>query len=104
MPEKPSIKTTKNTFKVILPNINAKYESTDIPIPKAEKEEEKLLSAAEQKMLNYVKEHGYITKQEAIALLKVSRSTATRLVKKLVEANLLIQEGKARSAKYKIVE
>ena len=27
MEEKPSIETTKNTFKIILPNINAKYET-----------------------------------------------------------------------------
>lgn len=107
IPEKPSIETTKNTFKIILPNINAKHELTNIPISKVvsnvEAEQEKLLSAAEQKILDYVKEHGYITKKEVIDLLETSRSTAARLVKKLVEANLLQQEGKARSTIYKIV-
>lgn len=34
MEEKPSIETTKNAFKIILPNINLKYEN--VSTPKAE--------------------------------------------------------------------
>lgn len=36
MEEKPSIETTKNAFKIILPNINAKYETGKASAPKAE--------------------------------------------------------------------
>lgn len=37
---------------------------------------------------------------DVIHLLKVSRSTASRMIKKLVDNKLLQQNGKARNTKY----
>lgn len=109
MSEKPAVKTTQNTFKVILPNINAKYETVGSPASKAEPmtgsytETENLLSNEEEQILEYARSHNAITRNDIVGLLEVSTSTAVRLLRKLVKKNLLQQSGKARSTKYNII-
>ena len=67
--EKPSIETTKNTFKIILPNINAKYEMRNFSVPKAESitssaaGAEEILSD-EERVLEYARSHGAITRNK----------------------------------------
>lgn len=104
--EKPVISTTKNSFKITLPNVNAKYETRAVPEPI-----ENSLSAPvlkidnnEQRVLSYVREHGAITRLEAEELLDTSASTASRLIKKMVKAGLLLPHGKARSTRYTLTE
>lgn len=108
-PEKPKIETTKNTFKITLPNINAIHEAVGVSVSETEATVDsdgrmKLpLSAEEERILEYVRENGYVTRNDVVSLLEVSASTAARLVKKLVGKNLLKQNGKARSTKYTII-
>lgn len=129
--EKPVIETTKNAFKIILPNINAKYEKTNEIFPsgfchiqgpnvnaKYEKTNDSTLptepptndpvggalNAEEEKVLEYARTHGSVTRNEVIKLLEVSASTASRVLKKMVKRNLLKQNGKARSTNYTIVK
>jgi len=108
--EKPTIETTKNPFKIILPNINAKYETGNMPglkvepVTEVDAEDEKPLSEEEEKILKCAGENEFITRNEIIDLLDVSPSTAARLIKKLVKKNLLAQSGKARNTKYTIVK
>ena len=110
MKEKPEIQTTKNTFKIILPNVNAKYmlENSSVWTTKTDTnsimETEASLSEAEEKILEYVREHGVITKNDVISLLEVSASTASRTLRKMVKNSLLKQNGKARSTNYTIVK
>lgn len=110
MEEKPSIETTKNAFKIILPNINAKYELGNVSGSKAEKatntdaKTEKILSDEEEKILEYAQSHGAITRNDVIELLKVSTSTASRVIRKMVKSNILKQNGKARNTNYTIVK
>ena len=110
MQEKPEIQTTKNAFKIILPNINAKYtlENSSVWTTKTDTnsimETEASLSEAEEKILEYVREHGVITKNDVISLLEVSASTASRTLRKMVKNSLLKQNGKARSTNYTIVK
>ena len=105
--EKPSIETTKNTFKIILPNINAKYEMRNFSVPKAESitssaaGAEEILSD-EERVLEYARSHGAITRNDIIELLKVSTSTASRVIRKMVKSNLLKQNGKARNTNYTV--
>lgn len=106
--EKPLIETTKNVFKIILPNINAKYESESAFTPKAEPattfnvETEKSFSSEEKEILEYAQSHGAITRNDVIKLLKVSTSTASRFLRKMVKNNLLKRNGKARNTNYTI--
>ena len=108
MEEKPVIETTKNAFKIILPNINAKYETRNGSVSPTElsanDSAEILLSDREEKVLEYARTHGAVTRSDVIGLLEVSASTAARVLKKLVKSNLLKQNGNARSTKYTIVK
>ncbi len=109
MEEKPTIETTKNAFKIILPNINAKYETENASVPRAGSiassaaGAEKSLSN-EEKVLEYARSHGTVTRNDVIKLLEVSSSTASRVIRKMVKNNLLKQNGKARSTNYTIIK
>ena len=102
------IYTTKNTFKIILPNINAKYEKRNDPALPAEAPTNAPvgapLSDGDEKVLEYARTHGAVTRNEVIELLEVSASTASRVLKKLVKSNLLKRNGKARNTNYTIVK
>lgn len=109
MQVKPVIETTKNAFKIILPNINTKYETenatvktkSDTPVTV---HTEKELSDEEEKILEYARKYGAITRNDVIGLLEVSASTAARVIRKMVKTNLLEQKGKARNTHYTIAE
>ena len=104
--EKPVISTTKNSFKITLPNINAKYETKAAPALIENVPPTPVLEpdSNEQQMLAYVREHGTITRPEAEELLGISASTASRLIKKMVKSGQLLQNGKARGIKYTLAE
>lgn len=109
MQVKPVIETTKNAFKIILPNINAKYETENATVKTKSGtpvtvHTEKKLSDEEEKILEYARKHGAITKNDVIGLLEVSASTAARVIRKMVKTNLLEQKGKARNTHYTIAE
>lgn len=100
--EKPVISTTKNSFKITLPNVNAKYETKDTPVLA---ENSKAVSASKpddnvQRVLDYVRENGSITRPEAEELLGISASTASRLIRKMVKTGLILQDGRARNSRY----
>lgn len=109
MQVKPVIETTKNAFKIILPNINAKYETEKATVKTKSGtpvtvHTEKKLSDEEEKILEYARKHGAITRNDVIGLLEVSASTAARVIRKMVKTNLLKQKGKARNTHYTIAE
>lgn len=88
---KPKIEITSNTFKVTLPNVNA-FED-EIKQPQNVSEEEALV-------LSYLKEHYRITRTDVEKIFDVSPSTASRLLRRMSEENLLQQQGKGRSVRY----
>ena len=97
--EKPVISTTKNSFKIILPNINKKYETqtaieNTLSMPVSESDNNV------QRVLDYIREHGSITRPETEELLGISASTASRLIRKMVKTGLLLQNGRARNSRY----
>lgn len=109
MQVKPVIETTKNAFKIILPNINAKYEIENATVKTKSGtpvtvHTEKKISDEEEKILEYARKHGTITRNDVIGLLEVSASTAARVIRKMVKTNLLEQKGKARNTHYTIAE
>ena len=108
MAEKPVIETTRNTFKIVLPNINVLCEKTDTPEsevkdeknPETDEEGTQKLSDEEEKVLEYAENCEDFTKNDVVSLLKVSASTAARVIRGLVEKNFLKRNGKARSTYY----
>ncbi len=100
MAEKPIIETTRNTFKIILPNRNVRNDTTDISDAKAEN----MIDDREEQVLEYAQAHNSFTKNDVVDLLKVSPSTATRLIRELIKRGLLKRNGKARSTYYTIIK
>lgn len=102
--EKPVIATTKNSFKITLPNVNAKYETKAVlePVKNTLNTSALELGDDEQRVLDYIRDHGVITRPDVEKLLGMSASTASRLIKKMVNAGFLVQHGKASRVRYTI--
>ncbi len=96
MDKKPMIETTNNAFKITLPNVNARHEAAD-----SVKTEPMLsLNEDESTVLEFVKGSGSVTRADVEKQLEVSASTASRLLRRMVEKDALEQQGKGRSVKY----
>ena len=54
----------------------------------------------QEKIIEYVKEHGTISNKEARELLGLADSTTKRLLKEMVEENILTVEGERKARKY----
>lgn len=104
--EKPLIETTKNAFKITLPNRNARYETDfvsrvrETPIKDYSETETCGLGNEEYKILKLAGSKGEITRNDVENLLGVSASTASRLLRRMVKDHVLEQRGKARRTKY----
>ena len=82
MKQKPEIQHTQNAFKIILPNRNQNLER---------KEEYEVLSKTEQQIIELMKQNGKLSRKEIETKLELSTSTVLRLLKKLTEKNLVVQ-------------
>ena len=101
----PVIESTKNAFKIILPNINIESEekktlSEPITLNKQLEEKIEKLQNRKGEILEYIKMNGDITREDAEELLGISASTTLRILKKMVEDGILLKQGKARNTKY----
>lgn len=107
--EKPKIEATKNAFKIILPNINAKNEKRNNKESNIKSTIESATVAEnvldeEALILDYARSHEFITRNDVIELLKVSTSTASRILQRLVKSSVLKQCGKARGTRYTMIK
>lgn len=110
--EEPIIETTKNTFKIILPNVNmgnsiAKRHEEYPAIEYTTRDEtpqhfvsDVKIDYDESRVLERVSECGYITRAEAERVIGTSASTASRMLRRLVNNGYLEQIGKARNSRY----
>lgn len=101
----PRILVTPNTFKIILPNLNYTNSSSKQNVIKITNDTNQVLPTNKKddaitQVLNFAKTNFKFEVKDIAILLKVSESTAYRLIKKLVEAGKLKKEGSARSTKY----
>ena len=92
----PQIETSDNTFKIILPNLNAISASVKPVQIGAERD------TPEKKVITLTKERGPITRKEVERLLDMGQSSCGRLLKKMTENGLLIQEGKGKNTRYSL--
>lgn len=84
----PAVEVTNNAFKITLPNRNASAENS-------------VTSGPEQTILHYLQNHDFITRSEVDALLAVSQTTSSRILKRMLQAGLLVQTGSGRKTKYR---
>lgn len=93
--QKPEIQHTQNAFKIILPNRNQRLER---------KEEYEVLSKTEQQIIELMKQNGKLSRKEIETKLELSTSTVLRLLKKLTEKNLVVQNREGRKVNYHLIE
>ena len=89
---KPVIETTGNAFKITLPNMNFA----------AENAAPEFLTADEKRILGYIKENGFIVRGDVERLIDTSQSTANRILKRMAEKRLIVQDGSGKNTKYMI--
>ncbi len=108
--KKPVIETTKNAFKITLPNMNAKFEMAGVLAANPNPAKDRISAAAEEmdgeeeKVMKYARAHGEITRIHVEEILGVSPSTASRLLKRMCQKNMLKQYGKARKTRYIVLK
>lgn len=90
----PQIETSDNAFKIILPNLNTMPELARQIQVNPEK------GMPEEKVIALTKQRGFSTRKEIEILLGMGQSSCGRLLKKMVENGLLIQEGKGKNTHY----
>lgn len=90
----PKIEVTDNAFKLILPNINYRAE---------ESAKKQSVNRNHEIILQYVKKHDYITRKQTESLLSTSQPTAARILKQMIENNLLYSKGQGKNTVYKLI-
>ena len=101
----PEFLTTQNTFKTILPNRNKKKradvlkERTFLDHIQTSRKQE----SPEQRIADYLAEHGSIKRSEVEKLLGVSQATSGRLLKRMMEDGKLYRTGNGKMARYELM-
>ena len=95
----PRIEVTPNTFKIVLPNMNA----AEADIAVAEKSLERNAIAVTPQMkavLDYLAEYGEMTEDDLMELLNVKRTRAYIIAKQMSDAQLIIIKGRGEAKRY----
>jgi len=95
----PKIEVTPNTFKLILPNMNATAVVAET-VP--EKTEHFDITPQMKTVLDYLAEYGEIGDEELQELLNVKRTRAYLVVRQMCEADLIVTMGRGGSKKYRL--
>lgn len=107
----PELVTSTNAFKIILPNMYAKRGNESFVLrdaedgrshyPKEVDEKQKTVIDEEEKtVLELFELQTYITRADVEEYLKVSTSTAFRILKKMAEKGLITIKGKGKNTRY----
>lgn len=110
----PEIQTTDNAFKIVLPNRNA-YAPKACPngvgeysgdiytaegyVGDGRRKEE---CPEEKTVLELAGQRGFVSRREIEETLKLSQSTAGRLLKQMIKSGLLVTEGRGRNTRYRL--
>ena len=90
--EQPQIEVTSNTFKIVLPNMNA--------APAAEPDNNAAVTPQMQKVLDFIKANGQITEKEISDLLGLKKTRTFTVAKQMRDLGLIKVIGRGDSKKY----
>lgn len=98
---KPEIKVSDNVFKIILPNKN--YKNSQIHListdnPEIENDSEEI------RIFNLLRNNKSMSRREIESSLNMSRSTVTRLLKSMINKELIVRIGKGKNTVYQLKE
>ena len=108
--EQPTITTTNNSFKIIIPNINSRSEMKEAvetrttTAVETNPETRQAIDDTAQQILQYARTHGEITRADVEKLLGISAASASRRIRNLVTSKQLRQIGKARNIRYTVYD
>lgn len=88
--QKPSIQATSNAFKVVLPKMSEEAAKTSLSHT----------SQTERDIINLFEKQDSITRKDVEAQMKVGTATAVRMLRKMVEGNLIVSVGKGKNTYY----
>jgi ATP-dependent DNA helicase RecG len=91
-PEQPEIAVTTNTFKMILPNMNA--------VSDAEPENASTATPQMQMVLDYIRENGKITEKEISDLLGLKKTRTYTIAKQMRDLDLIKVVGRGKGKYY----
>jgi ATP-dependent DNA helicase RecG len=97
-PAQPRIEVTSNTFKIVLPNMNAAQAEAHPHDNNAP-----AVTAQMQKVLDHIKTHGQINDGEIQTLLNLKKTRAFTLVKQMREMGLIEAKGRGKEKQYSII-
>jgi ATP-dependent DNA helicase RecG len=95
--EKPTITVTPNSFKIVLPNINATTGHRSV-----KSTQNKEVTQQMKELLDYLAVHGEISDDEIQKRLGVKRTRAYTLVHRMRELGLLMTSGRGKNRKHKL--
>ncbi len=90
--EQPQIAVTSNTFKIVLPNMNA--------APAATPESAAVVTPQMQKVLDYIQANGQITEKEISELLGLKKTRTFTVAKQMRDLGLIKVSGRGESKFY----
>lgn len=91
-PKQPEIEVTANTFKIVLPNMNAASEGTA--------RADFVISDQMQQVLDYIKANGQITEAEISQLLNLKKTRTYTIAKQMRDLGLIQVVGRGDGKKY----
>lgn len=97
----PSIQVTPNTFRLVLPNMNAKAvpdERTDTRKPQMAQS----ISPQMRTVLNYLSEYGEMNEEDLQELLGIKRTRAYLLARQMSEEGLIEITGRGAAKRYRL--
>ena len=98
----PRIQVTHNTFKLILPNLNAAESLLQTAAPPAAPAVSVSVTPQMKVVLDYLAEYGEMTDGELQELLNIKKTRAYLLTRQMSENGLIEIEGRGAGKKYKL--
>lgn len=96
----PRIEVTSNTFKLVLPNMNAGVEPAE-KASETNKTSDKMITPQMKVVLDYLDEYGEMTEDELQDLLNVKKTRAYLIARQMHEDELIEIAGRGAEKKYK---
>ncbi len=97
----PQIEVTENTFKLVLPNMNAAASDTDQK-PEIEKRMPDRITHQMKMVMDYLSEYGEMTDEELQELLTVKKTRAYLLTRQMNESGLIDIVGRGSAKRYRL--
>ena len=97
----PRIEVTANTFKLVLPNMNARSVITE-HVPEASEKTPVTITPQMKMVMDYLNEYGEMTEEDLQELLNIKKTRAYLLTRQMSENGLIDIIGRGAAKKYKL--